>query len=149
VSEPSVIAPTLVPSVAYDDLVAAIRWLTEVLGLRAASVYGGPDGAPVFAELAWRTGVVFAHARPPADNPWAAAGPASIALVAEDAGAVDRQYRRALAAGAEILRPPHVARTPAFPDGSHQFDLRDPAGNFWTIGTFQPRIPAAPGGGER
>jgi hypothetical protein len=42
--------------------------------------------------------------------------------------------------GAEIVRPVHDARTPAFPDGSHQFDLRDPGGNLWTVGTFQPRV---------
>ena len=135
-----VIAPTLTPSVPYDDLGDAIRWLTQALGFRAAAVYDGPDGAPVFAQLVWRTGVVFVHARAPGDNPWAAVGPASIALVAEDAEAVDRQYRRAVAARAEILRPPHDATTPAFPEGSRQFDVRDPAGNLWTVGTFQPRF---------
>jgi hypothetical protein len=45
-----------------------------------------------------------------------------------------------VAAGAEVVRPVHNARTPAFPDGSHQFDLRDPGGNLWTVGTFQPRV---------
>ena len=46
-----------------------------------------------------------------------------------------------VAAGAEIVRPLHVARTPAFPDGSRQFDVRDPGGHLWTVGTFQPRFP--------
>lgn len=69
-------------------------------------------------------------------------GLASIALAAEDAETVDRHYQRAVAAGAEIIRPIHDARTPAFPDGSHQFDVRDPEGNLWTVGTFQPRFPA-------
>ncbi len=137
-----VIAPTLTPSVPYDDVVEAVRWLTEVLGLRAAAVYDGPDGRVLFAQLVWRTGVVFVSARPPADNPWAVVGPASIALAAENAATVDRHYERVVAAGGDIVRPIHDARTPAFPDGSHQFDVRDPEGNLWTVGTFQPRFPA-------
>lgn len=103
-------------------------------------------GGVAFAELFWRTGVVFVSGRPPSDNPWSEVGPASIALAAESAHAVDSLYERAVAAGAEIVRPLHDARTPAFPEGSHQFDLRDPGGNLWTVGTFRPRI-ALKGGG--
>ncbi|MGH9318442.1 MAG: VOC family protein [Vicinamibacteria bacterium] len=136
-----VITPTLTPSLVYDDAREGIRWLTEVLGFRAATVYDAPDGSVAFAELVWRTGVVFVSSRPPADNSWAKVGIASIALAAEDAETVDRLYQRAVAAGADIIRPVHDARTPAFPEGSHQFDLRDPEGGLWTVGTFQPRIP--------
>jgi len=35
-----------------------------------------------------------------------------------------------------------AAVTPTFPDG-HQFDVRDPGGHLWTIGTFQPRVPVS------
>ena len=49
-------------------------------------------------------------------------------------------HARAKAASADIVRPVHVARTPAFPEGSTQFDLRDPEGNLWTVGTFQPKL---------
>jgi uncharacterized glyoxalase superfamily protein PhnB len=137
------ITSTVTPTVPYDDARAAIRWLTEVLGFRAAAVYDTPDGTLVFAQLVWRTGIVFLSARAPADNPWAKVGPASIALAAEDADTVERLYQRAVAAGADIVRPVHDARTPMFPQGSHQFDLRDPEGNLWTVGTFQPRVPAS------
>lgn len=132
--------PTVTPSVHYKDAVRAIRWLTDAIGFRIVSRYDAPDGTVRFAELVWRTGVVFVSSRPSASNPWSRVGPASIALVAEDAAAVDRQYERAVRAGAEIVRPVHDAFTPAFPEGSHQFDLRDPEGNLWTIGTFQPRL---------
>ena len=124
-----VIAPTLTPSIVYDDARQAIAWLTNVLGFRVASVYDSPDGGVAFAELVWRTGVVFVSDRPSSDNPWSKVGPASIALAAETAEAVDRCYKRAIAAGADIVRPVHVSKTRAFPDGSHQFDLRDPQGN--------------------
>jgi uncharacterized glyoxalase superfamily protein PhnB len=136
-----VIAPTLTPSLVYDDPREGIRWLVDVLGFREASRYESPDGGVAFAELVWRTGVVFVSGRPPSSNPWSKVGLASIALAAEDGQVVDRLYERAVAAGADIVRPVHDARTPAFPDGSHQFDVRDPEGNLWTVGTFQPRIP--------
>ena len=32
------------------------------------------------------------------------------------------------------------SKTPAFPEGSRQFDVRDPEGNLWTVGTYRPRI---------
>ena len=132
---------TLTPTIAYDDLAAALGWLTGVLGFTATAVYDGPGGGPFFAQLVWRTGVVFVSARPPRDNPWSGTGPASIALAAENTDAVDRIFDRAVAAAVDIVRPVHVARTPMFPEGSRQFDLRDPEGNLWTIGTFAPRVP--------
>jgi uncharacterized glyoxalase superfamily protein PhnB len=137
------IAPTLTPSLPYDDARGAIEWLTRVLGFRVAERYDAPDGSVAFAQLVWRTGIVFVSSRPPASNPWAAVGPASIALAAESAEVVDRCYERAVAAGADIVRPLHDARTPAFPEGSHQFDVRDPGGHLWTVGTYQPRITTA------
>jgi uncharacterized glyoxalase superfamily protein PhnB len=83
---------------------------------------------------------VFVSSRPSEDSPWSKVGAASIALVAEDADSVGEHYKRIRAAGADIVRALHVARTPAFPDGSTQFDVRDPEGNLWTMGTFQPTI---------
>jgi len=132
--------PTITTSVVYNDARAGLQWLTEVLGLRQKSLYQMPDGQVAFAELVWRTGIVFVSSRPPADNPWSRVGIASIALVAADARVVGEHYERARTAGADIVRPLHLARTPAFPEGSTQFDVRDPEGNLWTLGTFQPTI---------
>jgi uncharacterized glyoxalase superfamily protein PhnB len=132
--------PTVTPSVAYNDPKRGIKWLTDVLGLRQKSLYETPDGQVAFAELVWRTGIVFVSGRPPADNPWSKMGIASISLVAENAEAVGKAYQRATSLGADVVRTMHVAKTPAFPEGSTQFDLRDPEGNLWTVGTFQPRV---------
>ncbi len=134
------ITPTLIPSVVYNAPRQGIRWLTEVLGFTVASIYETPDGGIAFAELYWRTGVIFVSGRPDPDNPWFKVGIASIALVAEDAKVARWHYDQALAAGADLVREWHVARSPAFPEGSHQFDVRDPEGNLWTVGTFQPRL---------
>jgi uncharacterized glyoxalase superfamily protein PhnB len=119
--------PTVTPSVVYNDP-------------RRESLYETPDKQVAFAELVWRTGVVFVSGRPPVDNPWSKVGIVSISLVAEDAEVVGKAYQRATSAGADVVREMHVAKTPAFPEGSTQFDLRDPEGNLWTVGTFQPRV---------
>jgi uncharacterized glyoxalase superfamily protein PhnB len=132
-------SPTVTPSVIYNDAFAGIDWLTRVLGMTLVSRYPAPDGTVAFAELGWRTGVVFVSSRPPAENPWSRVGVAAIALVAADAETVRRHYHQAVGAGAEVVRELHVSRTPAFPQGSAQFDLRDPEGNLWTIGTYQPK----------
>jgi uncharacterized glyoxalase superfamily protein PhnB len=134
------LAPPLVPSVAYADAPAAIRWLVDVLGLRVVRKFEMPDGTIAHAELAWRTSVVFVHTRPGEENPWHVVGPASIALAAESADVVNRCYARVVAAGADIVRSVYDSKTPAFPDGSRQFDVRDPEGNLWTVGTYRPRI---------
>src|SRR5713101_676075 len=82
-----VIAPTLTPSVLYNDPRQAMRWLTDALGFRAAAVYEDPDGSVAHAELVWRTGVIYLSGRSP-NSPWANVGPSSIALAAEDAETV-------------------------------------------------------------
>jgi uncharacterized glyoxalase superfamily protein PhnB len=135
--------PTVTASVVYDDPRRGIAWLTEVLALKLQSMFEDPNGGVAFAELVWRNGMVFVSGRPPAHNPWSKVGVASIALVAEDADSVTNHYTRVVAAGADIVRELHVAQTPAFPEGSTQFDVRDPEGNLWTVGTFQPTIDPA------
>jgi uncharacterized glyoxalase superfamily protein PhnB len=132
-------SPTVTPSVLYNDAGSGIEWLTRVLGLKVLSRYPMPDGTVAFAELGWRTGVVFVSSRPGPDNPWSKVGIASIALAAPDAETVRRHFHQAVAAGADVVRELHVARTPAFPQGSAQFDVRDPEGYLWTVGTYQPK----------
>ncbi|HKW08724.1 MAG TPA: VOC family protein, partial [Gemmatimonadaceae bacterium] len=94
----AVLAPPLIPSIPYDDAAAAIRWLTDVLGLRLIRKFEMPSGEIAHAELAWQGSMVFVHSRPPKDNPWCAVGLASIALAVESASLVDRHYARAVAA---------------------------------------------------
>ena len=137
------VAPPLVPAVAYDDAPAAIRWLTDVLGLRVIRKFEMPDGTIAHAELAWRSAMVFVNSRPPLENPWSAVGPASIALSVDTYDVVDRHFARAVAAGADIVRAAYDSKTPAFPEGSRQFDVRDPEGNLWTVGTYRPRLTPA------
>src|ERR1700689_3536325 len=118
--------PTITSSLIYADAEAGIKWLTQVLGLTLKSLYKTPDGKVAFAELVWRTGIVFVSSRPSEDNPWSRVSVASITLVAENEKSVSENYERACAADADIVRALHVPRTPALPDGSTQFDVKDP-----------------------
>jgi uncharacterized glyoxalase superfamily protein PhnB len=82
-SDDAGVAPPLVPAVACDDAPAAIRWLTNVLGLRVIRKFEMPDGRIAHAELAWHSAMVFVHSRPRKENPWSVVGPASIALAVD------------------------------------------------------------------
>jgi uncharacterized glyoxalase superfamily protein PhnB len=130
-----VITQSITAAVPYDEPGRGIRWLTEVLGFRAAAVYDEPDGDIVHAELVWEAGFLFVGRRAPTGEPGHDVGPTSIALNTQDPETVDGYYERALAAGGEIVRALYDA-----PYGSHQFDLRDPEGNLWTVGTYRPQI---------
>jgi len=131
-------APNLIPGVVYRDARKGVDWLVGALGFRVTALFDGPDGEVAFAQLAWRNGMVFVS-QEAKEGPWAAVGLASICLVAETPAEAEAAYRRALAAGAEVVRPLHVGVSPAFPDGVTGFDLRDPQGNLWTVSTYQPR----------
>ncbi len=52
-------SPTVTASVIYNDAFAGIDWLIRVLGMTLLSRYAAPDGTVAFAEVGWRTGVVF------------------------------------------------------------------------------------------
>ena len=57
-------------------------------------------------------------------------GPAVVYIAADE---VDRRHERAVAAGAEILMAPTDQDY-----GSRDFVAKDPEGNVWCFGTYQP-----------
>lgn len=111
-----------------------------MLGFSVSDVFHDAAGNLAFAQLVWGNGAIFVSGRSPADNPWAAVGPCSISLVADDEAHVARIHGRVVAAHGEVVREPQLSRTPLFPEGSYQLDVRDPEGNLWTVGTFRPRV---------
>lgn len=119
----------------YLDAPAAIDWLVNTLGFRLLERHDLPDGHVAHARLGWGTGMVFVSTRNPT-GPWAATGPASLSLNQPDPAAVDALYERARSAGSDIVDDLHDA-----PYGSHQFSIRDPEGNLWTLGTYLPELP--------
>jgi uncharacterized glyoxalase superfamily protein PhnB len=126
-------APTITSALACDDPRGLIRWLVDVLEFRVGPVYDDPDGGVAHAQLSWREGNVFVSSRQP--TVWGQTGPASICLAADDPAEIDRLYQRARAAGADVVLEIEDADY-----GSHQFGLRDPEGNVWTVGTYRPPV---------
>jgi uncharacterized glyoxalase superfamily protein PhnB len=73
--------------------------------------------------------VMFGATRPDdPENPWA--NRSGVYAVVED---IDAHHARAVAAGAEILRP--LAETPY---GAREYTVADPEGNLWSFGTYRP-----------
>ncbi|MFI6692223.1 VOC family protein [Streptomyces sp. NPDC050433] len=126
-------APSICPTLVYDDAKAAIRTLKDAFGFTELSVYEGEDGSVLHAELAHGNGIVMLGSGK-GDGVFAKAmaggGPAGIYVVVED---VDAHHARAAAQGVEILMPPTDQDY-----GSRDYMARDAEGNVWSFGTYAP-----------
>jgi uncharacterized glyoxalase superfamily protein PhnB len=128
-------APSVYPTLRYDDVRAAIRFLTDAFGLIAGQVYTGPDGAVVHAQLSWANGVIMIGPRREEPGPFDT-GKACLYLATDNPDAV---HDRAVAAGATV-----VAGLVDQEYGSREFAAADPEGNLWCFGTYRPAAATAP-----
>jgi uncharacterized glyoxalase superfamily protein PhnB len=110
----SVPSATVIPVLAYPDVVEASDWLCDAFGFevrlrigahRAQLVAG--DGAVIVTELDERS------------------GPSRVHMRVDDASA---HHERAARAGARILNPPTD-----YPYGERQYSAQDPGGHNWTF----------------
>ncbi len=124
--------PTVYPTLRYRDAAKAIRWLGEAFGLTEHLVVPGEDGRIAHAELRSGMGMVMLGSTTDGSDGRMALeqGPAGVYVVVED---VDAHHRRAREAGAEIVMP--LSDTDY---GSRDYTARDPEGNLWSFGTYQP-----------
>lgn len=123
--------PTLFLALRCRDADAQIAFLTDGLGFRLAARYADDDGAVAHAQLNrpdGRGGVMLGQERPDGDECSPAPGAAGCYLVAQDVSAM---FERAVAAGAQVVRPPSEMDY-----GSMEFTIRDPEGNLWSVGTY-------------
>lgn len=126
------------PTLRYHDAHAAIDWFTNVLGFTRHAVYPGPDNTIGHAELALDGGMIMLGSYKDDDYGKGFKSPSELGnietrssyIVVEDAEAV---WRRAQAAGAEIVRPYQSTTY-----GSHEFSIKDLEGHSWSIGTYDP-----------
>jgi uncharacterized glyoxalase superfamily protein PhnB len=119
----------IIPTLRYKDAKAAIDFLETAFGLERKAVYENEDGTIGHAELTYGRGMVMIGTAGQGD-PQFDTGQTSIYVVVDDPDAV---HERAKAAGAEISR--------ALEDmdyGSREFTAKDPEGNVWTFGTYDP-----------
>jgi uncharacterized glyoxalase superfamily protein PhnB len=120
------------PIVPYSRPREAIAWLERAFGAEATAVHPPePDQPLVHAEVRVGTGLVMINdADRGDDSPFALPGPVLLYVVVDDPDAL---HDRAAAAGAEILM--------GLTDqdyGSREFAAKDPEGNVWSFGTYDP-----------
>jgi uncharacterized glyoxalase superfamily protein PhnB len=120
--------PTIFPTTRYDDPEAAIDFLARAFGGERHAVYTDDGGTIRHAEVRLGNGLVMiGPSRPGAP---ATRGGGGIYVVVEDA---DAHCRRARRSGAEIVRDLQDTDY-----GSREYAARDPEGNEWSFGTYQP-----------
>jgi len=130
----SVPRATVIPELAYTDVIEAADWLCEAFGFNVRLRIGNHrvqlvlgDGAMVVTELG------------EADVRSDAATHAMLVRV-EDA---DRHHEQAVRAGARILSPPTD-----YPYGERQYNTEDLGGHHWTFSESIADIEPATWGGE-
>ncbi len=124
--------PDIYPVLRYQDGRAAIDWLTKAFGFRSHFEVATADKVG-HAELAFGNGLVMlaASREPDPANPWSMEA-SGIYVAVDD---VDVHQARAMAAGAQIVRP--LADT-AY--GSCEYSARDIEGHLWSFGSYRPTL---------
>ena len=117
----SVPVDTVLPHVLYQDLPAAIAWLSKAFGFVEHYHYGEPmSGAQVYLG---RAVVMLKQVRGQASPADLGFGTQSLTIFVED---VEAHYARARAAGAKILEEPHETVY-----GEFQYAAEDLDGHHW------------------
>lgn len=120
------------PVLRFDDGTKAVEWLERVFGFRRHAVHEGSDGGIAHAEMSFGNGMIMfgsMPAKPDPANPWSTERHGVYVFVAD----VDAHYRRAKAAGGEIVRD--IADTSY---GAREYSVRDLDGNLWSFGNYDP-----------
>jgi uncharacterized glyoxalase superfamily protein PhnB len=119
----------LYPSLRYRDPAAALDWLERAFGFERVAAHEDGDGTIVHAEMRWGDSMVmFGAAR--GDGFGEHVGQGWTYATCTDP---DGLFERATAAGAEVVRPLTDQDY-----GSRDFSVRDPEGNLWSFGTYEP-----------
>ena len=119
----------VIPTLRYQDAKGAIDFLERAFGFERKAVMENDDGTIGHAELTHGRGMVMIGSAGMGD-PQFDTGHASTYVVVDDPDAV---HERARAAGAEVTR-----ELADMDYGSREFSARDPEGNVWSFGTYDP-----------
>ncbi len=127
--------PNIFPAVRYADADAGVAFLKDAFGATEKAVHRGEDGVIRHAELALGTGVVMVgqhseHGWLGGETPRPLSSTVSIYVVVPDP---DRHQATAREAGAAVVR--ELENTDY---GSREYSVRDPEGNLWSFGTYDP-----------
>jgi uncharacterized glyoxalase superfamily protein PhnB len=119
----------LYPVLRYRDAKAAHDWLQAAFGLEPNALHEGEGGRIEHAQMLWGGAMLmFGSARD--GGPGIQPGAGQLYLSCADPDAL---YARATGAGAEV-----VMELTDTDYGSRDFSVRDPEGNVWSFGTYEP-----------
>jgi len=126
----------IIPTLKYRNAPKMIDWLGRAFGFEKHAVYA--DGDVVHhAQLVFGSGMIMLGSAGASDFDALQVPPAPGKPVTQSAYVVvpdaDAHHARAIAAGAEIVRPLVDADY-----GGRGYSCRDPEGNVWSFGTYDP-----------
>ena len=127
---------TVTPYLLYEDVAAALAWLSDAFGFRERLRFTDEDGTVNHAEmLVGDDGVIMlGHPGPDYRNPRnSGAASALVHVVVDD---VEEHFARARAAGAEVLLPPTEQEY-----GDRRCDILDPEGHLWSFAERVRQVP--------
>lgn len=122
--------PRITPNVFYDDLAAALDWLSKTFGFATRMSMPGPDGGIMHAEMEVADSAFMmspTSSMPEWESPKSLAGKVTTTLYiyVDD---VDGHYEKARSAGAKILSEPETMFW-----GDRTYVAEDPEGHRWTF----------------
>lgn len=125
----------IIPALRYRDADAGVEFLRSAFGAEEKEIHRDEDGVIRHAELRLDGGLVMVGQA--AQEGWLGGEPArplastvSLYVIVE---APDAHHERAVAAGAKVVRPLEDTEY-----GSREYSVRDPEGNLWSFGTYDP-----------
>ena len=126
----------IIPGMRYRDAHAAIEWLCEVLGFERQMVVPDGDGGVAHAELTLGGGMIMLGSDQGNADDFVVA-PTPDGTLTQNAyivvSEIEAAYERAKDAGANIvseLEEQHY--------GGSLFSVRDPEGQLWHLGSYNP-----------
>ena len=128
----------MIPALRYRDAARAIDWLCEAFGFERHLVVPGEGGVILHAQLVFGNGMMmlgsardddYAELQQPLPEPGGPVSQSTYVIVTD----VDAHHARAAAAGAEIVMAPEDQDY-----GGRLYSCRDPEGNLWNFGSYDP-----------
>ena len=117
--------PRITPYLYYEDVAKALAWLSRAFGFRERMRMPGPDGKIMHAEMEFADGVLMmGNPGPDYRNPKRLGQTTQNLYVYVDD--VDRHFRHAREAGANILHEPQDQFY-----GDRRYGAEDPEGHHW------------------
>ena len=129
---------TIVPTLRYRDAHAAIDWLEQAFGFRRHFVVPDGERGVAHAQLTFGNGMImlssahdgeFGKLQRPLESADAPVSQSLYVIVTN----VDAHYARALEAGAVVVAAPEDKDY-----GGRGYGCRDPEGNLWSFGSYDP-----------